>query len=147
MILYLDTSAFVKLYVNEPGADAVHHAVERATLVSSHWIAYPEMRATLSHLHRARRQTSAELKRREREFESDWATIYAVLPEESMLRHAGSLAARFGLRGYDSVHLSAAVAVSNQHHPMCFASFDVALNDAASALGLPLIGELMDGLE
>lgn len=146
MILYLDTSAFVKLYVNEPGAKSVHDALDRADLVSSHWIAYPEMRATLGRLHRAGRQTRAELTRHEREFESDWRAVYAVLPEEHMLRHAGDLAVRFGLRGYDSVHLAAAVSLANgaHRHPMCFASFDDELNDAASALGLPLLDAARD---
>jgi predicted nucleic acid-binding protein len=47
MILYLDTSALVKLYVKEPGSKAVRVLLERAHVVSTSRVAYVEMRADL----------------------------------------------------------------------------------------------------
>ena len=85
MILYLDTSAFIKLYMGEPRAEIVRPA--------------------------------------------------------HMLRRAGDLAERFRLRGYDSVHLAAAESLLIGHGGsfLSFASFDHALNAAASAVGLRLL--------
>jgi predicted nucleic acid-binding protein len=37
--LYLDTSSLVKLYVEEPGSDAVRELVEAATIVATSTIA------------------------------------------------------------------------------------------------------------
>lgn len=140
MILYVDTSAFIKLYVNEPGAETVRRTVARAA-ACSHWITYPEMRAALARLARLGRQTGEAHKQHKREFERDWKAIHAILPDEHMLRRAGELAERFDLRGYDSVHLAAAesLRVGAGDDFLRFASFDRALNDAAAELGLQLL--------
>ena len=45
MTLYLDTSSLVKLYVAEPGSDAVRGLVTQASVVATSGIAYPETRA------------------------------------------------------------------------------------------------------
>ena len=42
MTLYLDTSSLVKLYVAEPGSDAVRKLVDDATVVATSSIAYTE---------------------------------------------------------------------------------------------------------
>lgn len=42
MILYLDTSSLVKLYVVEPGSEDVQRLVERAELVSTSIVACAE---------------------------------------------------------------------------------------------------------
>jgi antitoxin (DNA-binding transcriptional repressor) of toxin-antitoxin stability system len=49
--LYLDTSALVKLYVDEEGALAVRHAVDQAELVATSAIAYAEARAAFARRH------------------------------------------------------------------------------------------------
>jgi uncharacterized protein with PIN domain len=40
--IYLDTSALVKLYIEEDGSDIVNHRTEKATIVSTSRIAYSE---------------------------------------------------------------------------------------------------------
>ena len=95
MILYLDTSAFIKLYVNEPGAEVIRAAVAEAVQVHAHWVAYPEMRSALARLHRMGRQSVEMFKRCKRDFERDWELVSAILPDERMLRRAGELAERF----------------------------------------------------
>lgn len=49
MILYLDTSALVKLYVRERGSVSVRALVEQADVVASSVIAYAEARANGRH--------------------------------------------------------------------------------------------------
>ena len=48
MILYLDTSAIVKLYADETGSDQVWAAVAEAKLCATHLIAYAETRAAFA---------------------------------------------------------------------------------------------------
>jgi predicted nucleic acid-binding protein len=64
-----------------------------------------------------------------------------ITPTLALCKRAAHLADRFGLRGYDSIHLAAAEALMIQIMPqkMVFASFDQALNRAAAALGLTVI--------
>jgi predicted nucleic acid-binding protein len=58
-----------------------------------------------------------------------------------LVRRAGDLAERFGLRGYDSVHLAAAEAVWRELPGVEFrvVVFDEKLTAAARAMGIPVI--------
>jgi predicted nucleic acid-binding protein len=142
LILFLDTSACIKLYIDEPGHDVVTQAVQGADTVAAHLVAYAEMRAALARLWRMKRLSAAGLKSIKESFEKDWSRAALVAPTEPMIRRAGDLAERFGLRGYDSVHLAAAesLLLARQRIPVCFASFDESLNGAAAELGLSLLG-------
>lgn len=141
MILYLDTSAIVRLYVREAGHELVWSAAQEASQTATHLIAYAEMRAALARMQRMDRLNKAEAASIKRAFESDWRNTIRITPTEAMIRHAGDLAERFGLRGYDSVHLAAAESLRVSHGSdfLGFACFDHALNAAASDIGLRLL--------
>ena len=87
------------------------------------------------------RQSIEMLNQCKREFEKDWERVSAILPDERVLRRAGELAERFGLRGYDSVHLAAAESLLAGHGKrlLHFASFDRVLNEAAEGIGLHVL--------
>ena len=55
MILYLDTSALVKLYVEEEGSDEVKKACEQAQVVVTSRLAYAEARSAFARAWRERR--------------------------------------------------------------------------------------------
>ncbi len=141
MILYLDTSAIVRLYVREESHDLVWSATQKASQTATHLIAYAEMRAALARMQRMGRLNKAEAASIKRTFESDWRNTVQITPTEIMIRRAGDLAERFGLRGYDSVHLAAAESLlpSRGKDFLHFASFDHILNEAAAELGLQLL--------
>ena len=136
MILYLDTSSLVKLYVREAGSDAVREAVQQARLVATSVLAYPEMRATLGRLHREGALTTPKHRLLQREFEEQWPAYLRVEATDPLCRAAGDLAERYGLRGSDSIHLAsfAEVARSAGISESRFSSFDKRLNDAAQKL-------------
>lgn len=144
MILYLDTSAFVRLYVEEAHHNAIVDSARKATLVATHLIAYAEMRAALAKMRRMKRISAAELNKIKRAFERDWQNAVHVHPTELLIRRAGELAEQHALRGYDSVHLAAAETLANTSAPLplIFAGFDDALNDAARKVGMALFGEM-----
>jgi uncharacterized protein with PIN domain len=48
VILYLDISAKVKLYADEPGSVLVRQAVAKAEIIASNIIAYAETRVALA---------------------------------------------------------------------------------------------------
>jgi len=141
LILYLDTSAFVRLYIRESAHEELLAAAGQATLVASHAIAYAEMRAVLARMRRMQRLSKDEYGEALKAYEADWRSTLQVLPTEPVIRRAGTLAEQFGLRGYDSVHLAAAesLLVAPVAAPVTFAAFDSALNLAAEALGLGLL--------
>ena len=140
MILYLDTSSLVKLYVVERDSEAVRTLVQQATVVTTSRIAYPEMRAAF-----ARRRQDGTLHARDftaarRAFESDWPTYVAVEVTAAICREAGDLAQRYRLRGFDSVHLAsfAEMARGAGVADARFSSFDDRLNRAAKLLARAL---------
>jgi uncharacterized protein len=137
VIVYLDTSALLKLYLQEPGSEAVQAAVSGATCCT-HLLAYAEMRAALAQAVRMRRVAPSLAQELVAAFEADWLQLQVVLPDEAMIRRAGKLAEQFGLRGYDSAHLAAVerIAVQIGSPELRFACFDEPLCRAAAALGI-----------
>ena len=126
MTLYLDTSSLVKLYVAEEGSGAVRRLVDNADIVATATIAYPEARAAL-----ARRRREGDLPPRavaaaKRALDDDWAKYLTVDVTPGLCREAGALAERHALRGYDSVHLAAFLAVARAagKNAMEFSCFD-----------------------
>jgi uncharacterized protein len=142
MILYLDTSAYVKLFIAETGSEQVAEAVARAAVVATHLIAYPEMRAAFAKARRMGRETDESLRLHTQELQRDWTRLTVIQPDEAMLFRAGDLAERYNLRGYDSVHLAAAESIgmrARNRAELRFAAFDERLVDAALGLGLDIL--------
>ncbi len=131
MILYLDTSALVKLYIEEAGSAAVATAVERAAGVATARISYAEARAVFARHARAGGITRAELRRVVRHLDEEWGEYSLVEVTDAVVRRAGALAERHRLRGYDAVQLAAALDVRLAGGDVEFSCFDRSLGRAA----------------
>jgi predicted nucleic acid-binding protein len=75
VILYIDTSALVKLYAKEAGTTEVQRAVAKAEQIATSLIAYVETRSALARKYRLKQVDGAALQRHKREFERDWAQL------------------------------------------------------------------------
>ncbi|HTS52328.1 MAG TPA: type II toxin-antitoxin system VapC family toxin [Burkholderiales bacterium] len=138
MILYLDSSALVKLYVAEPESEQVRKLIARAKSVCTHLIGYAEICAAFGRAHRLGRVAAGALPTVLRDFERDWQTMEIVGVSEALVRRAGQVAVQFGLRGYDSVHLAAAETLARDVGNTAlfrFVAFDTGLTAAAGVLG------------
>ncbi len=142
MIVYLDTSALLKLYLAEPESAEVRRLVQAADLLCTHLITYAEMRAALARAVRLQRLPAEELQRLVAQLDVDWDTLRTTVPDGAMVRRAGVLAERFDLRGYDSVHLAAAEAVfaAAGEAKFLMAVYDGQLAEAARSLGMAVSG-------
>jgi uncharacterized protein len=131
--LYLDTSSLVKLYVTEPGSDAVHKLVNAASVIATSSLAYPEARAALARRRRERTLRPAAFALAKRTLDADWTRYLAVEVTASICRAAGDLAERYRLRAYDSVHLATFAEVARRAgvKETRFSSFDDRLNKSA----------------
>lgn len=136
MTLYLDTSSLVKLYVAEPGSDAVHKLVQAATMVATSTIAYTETRAALARRRRERALPPAAFALAKKTFEAEWPKYFTVEVTSALCRQAGEFAERYRLRAYDAVHLAAYAEIAREAgvRETRFSSFDSALNRAARSL-------------
>ena len=132
MILYLDTSSLVKLYITESHSGLVRAWVDEAEIIATCRVAYPEMMSALN-----RRFKAGDLEKRDydllvKAFSGDWQR-FAVIDFDEIV--AGRLAAAYGLRGFDAVHLSSAGLLRSLGNAaaVAFSSFDEKLNSAAAA--------------
>jgi len=132
VILYLDTSSLVKLYVTESHSGLVRAWTEEAEIIATCRVAYPEMLSALN-----RRFKAGDLEKRDydqlvKAFSGEWRR-FAVIDFDELA--AGRLVAAYGLRGFDAVHLSAAglLRSSGNAPAVAFSSFDEELNRAAVA--------------
>lgn len=142
MILYLDTSAFLKLYLDETGSRPVRDYVAGAGAVYTHLITYAELRAALARAVRMGRITEADLRYQISRFEDDWLGLAVVDVDDTLVRRAGRLAEQYSLRGYDSVHAAAAERI-HENIPggtdFGIVAYDAALCTAVESLGMKVL--------
>ena len=145
MRLYLDTSALVKLHVDEEGSALIRKAVHRARLISTSRIAYVEARAAFARRRHVRELASHDYRRIVRDLDGDWGRYLRVDVTEPLVRAAARLADRHRLRAYDAVHLASARVVRERlAEPVFFASWDTALEAAARQEGFEPLTALRD---
>jgi uncharacterized protein len=136
LTVYLDTSNLVKLYVEEPGRDAIVALVQRADLLATSVIAYAEARATFARRHRERLMSAAELKLVVRQFNTDWSRFAEINADREIAQRAGQLAEVHGLRGADALHLASFETLLSRtdDEDVEFSCADVRLSRAARRL-------------
>jgi len=114
MIVYLDTSSLVKLYVEEAGSAIVRDVTQKASVIATSKIAYAEARAAFA--------------RKQREV------------TDGIIRAAGDIAEKYLLRGFDSIHLASAVNLKGKiMGEVFFSSTDSKLNRAAGKEGIKVL--------
>ncbi len=140
MKLYLDTSALVKLYVEEEGSQLVRDAVARAQLVATSTVGYLEARSAFVRRRHEGALPAAGYRRSMRELEADWARYLLVEVTEAVLGRAAQLAERHRLRAYDALHLASALVLESRlAERVIFACWDRRLERAARAEGLEVL--------
>ena len=139
MILYLDSSSLVKLFFAEAGSIEVCTLVSSASAVATSLVSLPEAAAGLARLGRERVLDAEGVAARLSALHQQWQGFVAIDVNET---RAGELAVKHGLRGFDSVHLAAALDLREAAGPgadVRFSSFDRRLNAAATAEGLVIL--------
>ena len=138
MILYLDTSSIVKLYVEEDHSRSVREWLEDAEVVATCRVAFPEAFSAMNRRFRAGDFSKEDYELLIEGVSGEWAN-YAVIDFDEI--EAGRLVEKYGLRGFDAVHLSAANTIKRVEKDIhiTFSSFDKKLNEAAAAEGFTVL--------
>lgn len=140
MIVYCDTSALMKLFVQEKFSDVVRKTCKEASHVAVSQIAWVEMCAALA-LKQRTGQIDAETSARALvELKHEWSRYQKLGIDQELIAQAGSFAVQFGLRAYDSVQLATARMAHQQlGDAMAMCCFDNQLNVAARRLGISVL--------
>ena len=134
---YLDTSALIKRFVEEPGSPAVDDLVRARAPIASATIAYAEAYSGLARRHREGDLPAAGFARACEQFERDWIGYVKVHLNDDVLGTARHVIQRHALRGFDGIHLASALTL--QHgwdDPVLVVGADQRLLRAAAAEGL-----------
>lgn len=133
-IVYFDSSALVKLLVEEEDSEIAAGLWDGCDAAVSARLAYPEVCAALAAAGRAHRLDSEEQQQAQAVWEGYWAAIRAVELTKHIAHRAGALATEYVVRGADAVHLASALAVGGDE--IIFAAWDEQLRAGAQATGL-----------
>jgi predicted nucleic acid-binding protein len=134
VIAYFDTSAVVPLLVDEATTELCSRLWNESTRVVSVRLVYPEARAALAQARRLGRITRSQLVEAVAELDSLVDQIDIIELGADIARSAGDLAEQHGLRGYDSVHLAAALVVADDE--LVLVTGDTELATAAMSAGI-----------
>ncbi len=133
MTLYVDASAFLKLYFDEPDSP---HAEEILT-ADPEWVT---ARHTAVEVRRglARELQGVALRAARRQFDRDWLTVSVVEPTDNVCEAAAEIAEVTGARTLDALHLGAAREAGGGALP--FVTFDLRQAQIARSLGWIVLG-------
>jgi predicted nucleic acid-binding protein len=134
MILYLETSRLVKLYVEEAESEKTAKLVEAAEFSATSIVSYVEARAAFSRKLGDGGLTESEYRAAKAGLDEDWDRFIVLHAAMDIIREAGRLAEKYGLRAFDALHLASALSLDSREDErisILFASADSKLNKAA----------------
>jgi predicted nucleic acid-binding protein len=131
--IYVDSSALLKLYLEEPDSGRAEDLLSS----DSDWITARhtsvEVRRSL-----ARALKGSDLASARRQFERDWANSAVIELTADVCETAAELAELTGARSLDALHLGAAKVVGGGALPLV--TFDLRQAQAARSLGWTVLG-------
>jgi predicted nucleic acid-binding protein len=140
VILFCDTSALMKLLVDEHQSDQMRQVSTNVEAIGVCRISWAETMAALARRQREDPTSSDDLEQARQHLIQAWQTFTIVEVSQPLVESAGRFADVFALRGYDSVQLAAAQELQlKAEQPVIFASYDRRLNQAAHLLQLEVL--------
>ena len=140
MNLYLDTSALIKRYVNEAGSTDVREWIRSADDKATTLITRAEMSAGINRLLRMKYLSRKDYDDALEEFHVDWEDYHRLPVSETLVARADALACQYNLRGYDAIHLAAALTWQELLDvPVTLVTYDRELAEAARASGMVVL--------
>ncbi|MFV0259159.1 MAG: type II toxin-antitoxin system VapC family toxin [Acidimicrobiales bacterium] len=110
-LVYFDSSALVKLVLNEVGSDVAATLWNASDSALSSRLAYPEVCAALAAAGRNHDLSESETAGAMADWKDFWASIRPIELTPAVEQDAGLLARDHRLRGADAVHLASARAL------------------------------------
>jgi predicted nucleic acid-binding protein len=137
LIRFLDSSAWVKRYVQEPGSDAVARLFRPTSKLGASSLALVEVTAALFKRARAGDLAADLARRHAARLTADLEEVHVVEARGPVIDLAADLVSRRALRAYDAVQLASALRLSRAAGvAVTFVCADATLTGAALAEGL-----------
>lgn len=137
MIVYVDSSALVKLFVDEPGSleikqFTIENFLRGDVIFVTSAVTKAEIMAALAAIRRGRHLTQRKFEKAVADFRGQWKTFHIPAVTISLIDRSGELGLNHKIKGCDAFQLASALEVNAD----LFVSTDVDLNAAASENGV-----------
>lgn len=133
MTTYVDTSALLKRYVDEPDSDRAAELLAADPILVTSWVTAVEVRRNL-----ARLLDGTDLRRAQTQFTADLDAFALISCDEPVALAAADIGETLGVRSLDAIHLASAKRL--QIPNLAFVTFDLRQAQAARSLGLTVLG-------
>lgn len=149
MRIFLDTSAWIKFFIEEKGTPEIQKFIydkssSEDNIFSTSAVTYAEIYATITRALKAKRITKDQYNQIKNDFEEQWESVDIPLVNKALIEKSGRLAEQFALKGCDAFQLASALAMKAN----IFVNSDNELREAAKANNLvvwnPCDGEFSD---
>lgn len=136
-VCYFDSSAYVKLLVDEVGSDIAARLWDEADVVVASRLAHPEVLSALAADGRANRLDPQSLRQARGDWPGFWESTRIIELTEPITGVAGDLTTTLVLGGADAVHLASALTLA-EVGPL-LTTWDQRLRKAAVEAGLVVV--------
>jgi predicted nucleic acid-binding protein len=137
LIVYLDASALVKQYVSERGSEETNQLVGDAEAIGTSVLSRAEVSAALAKAMRLQLLSKEDATAAVQIFRAQWPNLLRIRVTETLIAQADAISWDYSLRGYDAVHLSAALLWQETlGEPIQLATFDRQLWKAGQSAGV-----------
>jgi len=142
MNLYIDTSALIKIYVQESNSELVKGWIENAEVVATGLMTRAETSSGINRVFRMKIANESQYRTALSDFRRNWEEWHRIPVTEQIVARADFLICQFVLKGYDAVHLACALTWQDiLQSPVTLATFDSQLHEAAKNAGLAVLPE------
>ncbi len=133
MIIFLDTSAWIKFFIDEKGTSEIQkfivdESISEDNTFSASAVTYAEIYATLKRVLNDKRITKEQYNQIKNEFEEQWDNIDIPIVNASLIKQSGKLAEKYALKGCDAFQLASALTIEAN----IFVNSDHELSEAAA---------------
>jgi predicted nucleic acid-binding protein len=133
MTTYVDSSALLKNYFDEPDASVAERLLRSDPVLVTSWVTVVEVRRNL-----ARALSGTELREAKEQFAADIEAMALIAADESVCRAAAQIGEQLGVRSLDAIQLASAQRLVIPALP--FVTFDLRQAQAARSLGFTVLG-------
>lgn len=139
-MIYLDSSALVKRYLEENGAVLMKEISSGASIIYTSKLTYPEMLSAFARKYKMGDISKSEFHRASNKFVADWGHFVVVEFQDELLPIINKIIKKHYLRGADSIHLSSALWLKHTvKENVTFVASDINLLKAAESERLHIV--------
>ncbi len=124
MLLFLDSSAVVKVYLAEPHSDDVMKAIERANDIFVSTLALSEATYAIARREQENSITQTVSQQAYKNLLDEWESLIRIPVNNDVAKEAAMLARHKHLKGADAVQLASVALLSRERKNVQFLTFD-----------------------